>query len=144
VPSACTAARADVASDIAAPEGFHEVGAPGEPAFREGCTNNPAFPELQSVGFYKDREGVVHLKGSYTCANGGMAFNPPPGYRPPGGEIHAQPVGCVQHGPAPDCTASLTTMLNILGGGFGTDNSGGVSAGTRYVILSGVAFRAGS
>jgi hypothetical protein len=145
--SADIANRADLATNIVAPEGFHEVGTPGEPAFRAGCAKNGEFPQLQSVGFYRDREGVVHLKGSYTCANAGVpAFALPPGYRPPAGVIHAQAVGCLQDPPSEDCGDSLTTQINVAGTGFGPrgEGDGVVAAAAKTVILSGVSFRAGS
>src|SRR5688572_3902654 len=63
--SATTATTATTANNIAAPEGFHQVGAPGEPPFLSGCTAHTlATPgvEVESPAFYKDREGRVHLK----------------------------------------------------------------------------------
>jgi hypothetical protein len=77
VPSANTAHRADaadtagradhaesanVATNIAAPEGFHEIGAAGEPSFNPGCANT--FSTRLQVGFYKDRERVIHLRAA--------------------------------------------------------------------------------
>jgi hypothetical protein len=49
--TATHAAHADVATNIAAPEGFHEIGAPSEPAFHPGCRDDIANPAFQSVGF---------------------------------------------------------------------------------------------
>jgi hypothetical protein len=58
VPSASTAksaddadtathtAHADVATNIVAPEDFHEIGAPSEPAFNPGCTDDTREPGL--------------------------------------------------------------------------------------------------
>lgn len=49
--TATHAAHSDVATNIVAPEGFHEIGAPSEPAFNPGCTDDTANPAFQSVGF---------------------------------------------------------------------------------------------
>ena len=77
VPSAQTA---QTATALAAPEAWHEVGAPGEPVFQFGWKNEPG---LQTVAFYMDQGGVVHLRG---VAIAGVELEPifqlPPGYRP--------------------------------------------------------------
>ena len=57
-----TANTADIANSLAAPEGWHEVGAPGEPVFQNSWKN--AGAQHETVGFYKDQGGVVHLKAS--------------------------------------------------------------------------------
>ena len=45
-------------------EGWHEVGAPGEPPFRNGWKiTDSSSPTL---AFYEDGEGVVHLRGTVT------------------------------------------------------------------------------
>jgi hypothetical protein len=49
--TATHAAHADVATNIVALEGFHEIGAPSEPALNPGCTDDTANPAFQSVGF---------------------------------------------------------------------------------------------
>ena len=57
------------------------IGAPGEPAFGAGWKN--AGSGLQVAGFYRDQEGVVHLRGG--VALGGSTttiFTFPVGYRP--------------------------------------------------------------
>ena len=57
------------------------IGAPGEPAFGAGWKN--AGSGLQVAGFYRDQEGVVHLRGG--VALGGSTttiFTLPVGYRP--------------------------------------------------------------
>jgi hypothetical protein len=76
-------------------ENWHEVGAPGEPAFESGAANarpnwicsspdpQPAgCPTYETAGFYKDPFGVVHLKGSLKLGGSTIAFTLPPGYRP--------------------------------------------------------------
>ncbi len=75
-----TAQTAQTATTLAPPEAWHEVGAPGEPAFQFGWKNEPS---AQTVAFYKDQGGVVHLRG---VATDGVELEPifalPPGYRP--------------------------------------------------------------
>ena len=81
-----TAQTAQTASALAPPEAWHEVGAPGEPAFQHGWKNDPR-PEIQSVAFYRDQLGFVHLRGG--AIEGGEEegiFQLPPGYRPPKGK----------------------------------------------------------
>jgi hypothetical protein len=77
VPAAQTA---HTATTLAAPEAWHEVGGPGEPAFQFGWKNRPS---TETVAFYKDQGGVVHLRG---WAIDGLTLEPifqlPPGYRP--------------------------------------------------------------
>jgi hypothetical protein len=137
-----TAAHADLATNLTAPERFHEVGAPGEPPFIAGCGNDTANPAFQSVGFYKDREGVVHLKGTYSCTNAGLlAFNLPAGYRPAAGKAHTQAIACFGGG---NCPASHTVLTQILGSSFAPGADGGVIADATTAVLDGVSFRAGS
>ena len=149
--AADTAARADtaaladsalVAANVSAPEGFHEIGAPGEPAFIPPCVQYAANPSLQSVGFYKDREGVVHLRGAYSCTSAGeIAFNLPRGYRPASGKTHTQAIACFGGG---NCPASHTTLVQLVGTGFAPGSDGGVFADATIAILDGISFRAGS
>lgn len=63
-------------------ETYREIGAAGEPAFQNGWANfGGAFSH---AGFYKDSEGLVHLKGTLSGpGNGSTAFTLPAGYRPP-------------------------------------------------------------
>lgn len=77
------AQNAQTASDLAPSEPWHEVGAPGEPAFQFGWHNAPPSERAHTVAFYKDRGGLVHLRG---VAIDGLYEEPifalPPGYRP--------------------------------------------------------------
>jgi hypothetical protein len=140
--TAALADRALVAANITAPEGFHEIGAPGEPAFIPPCVRYSANPSLQTVGFYKDREGVVHLRGAYSCTSAGeIAFNLPRGYRPAGGKAHTQAIACFGGG---ICSTSHTTLAQVLGTGFAPETDGGVIADATIAILDGISFRAGS
>jgi hypothetical protein len=65
---------------VATPDGWHLVGAPGEPGFSPPWQAVPATP----LGFRKDAEGQVLLKGQASPAGawGNYVFVLPPGYRP--------------------------------------------------------------
>ena len=84
---------ADRANSVAAPEAWREVGAPGQPQFENGWANKGE--ENETVGFYKDQQGIVHLKGT---ASGGSSTTPifelPPGYRPAAHLLLQIPVVC--------------------------------------------------
>jgi hypothetical protein len=64
------------------PEPWREINAPGQPGFQDGWTNlGGAF---STAAFYRDRAGVVHLKGVVQPGTyGGTVFVLPAGYRPP-------------------------------------------------------------
>src|SRR5690349_9878669 len=81
VPSATSATTAQGLTPL---ESIHRVGAPGEPPFEKEAQNLGPFVEIptQSVGFYKDHEGIVHLIGSAKAGTGGLIFRLPPGFRP--------------------------------------------------------------
>ena len=106
VPNALRAGTANTAQRLAAPEPVHLVGAPGEPGFQHAWQN--AGSDFEQAGFYKDREGVVHLQGVIT---GGDApsnfamFQLPPGYRPDSHTLNYFPVAC-------DCTDDLPGPQN--------------------------------
>ncbi len=86
VPSAHTSEVAQTANAVAPSEPWHEVGKPGEPQLEHECQQiQPSGPGANAiVAFYKDREGVVHLKGDYECPviTGIVAFKLPNGFRP--------------------------------------------------------------
>ena len=136
-----TVPTAQTANSIVPPEGWHMVGAPGEPGF-ETTWNNDSPHELESAGFYKDREGVVHLKGVVAGGpgGGGTIFSLPAGYRPASGKVIVRITLC--HGP--DCPASGFSELGIDGPGSGSD--GAVIAPLPEIItsLEGISFRAES
>ncbi len=94
--SAQTAQTAQVANSVAPPEAWHEVGAPGEPGFLGDFKNAPPVPlGPETVGFYKDREGVVPLKGAAISMTEEEAiFMLPPGYRPGSGKVLNFVVAC--------------------------------------------------
>src|SRR6478609_4716533 len=78
-----------LANAIPPAEATHVVGAPGEPTFENGAFNAGAESglHLQSAGFYKDHEGIVHLEGivKTTSTELKSIFTLPAGYRPPAG-----------------------------------------------------------
>lgn len=94
--TAQTAQTAQVANSVAPSEAWHEVGAPGEPGFMGDFKNAPPVPlGPETVGFYKDREGVVHLKGAaISMAEEEAIFLLPPGYRPGSGKVLSFVVAC--------------------------------------------------
>jgi hypothetical protein len=155
--TANTANTANIANNIAPPEGFHEVGAPGEPQFQNGCTKLPsAIPgvEAENPGFYKDREGVVHLKGIFDNCNpagNGIVFNLPPGYRPANNRLIALTAFC--NAACEDTDSNTDThnedsgLIGILGAGTnaipGAAADGAVIATGESMSLDGLTFRAG-
>jgi hypothetical protein len=74
VPSAATA------SSLTPAEAYHEIGTPGQPAFRSGSRN---FGQgFSTAAFFRDHEGIVHLKGTVTANIFTVVFTLPAGYRP--------------------------------------------------------------
>ena len=145
------------ATNLAPPEGWHEVGAPGEPGFQNGSHNLGGSTE--TVAFYKDREGVVHLKGFVT----GAAFNTtifqlPAGYRPASGKIVLFPAICSDcqqpftvTGGATGTIRPTTEGIAVIGPSLSPGDDGavqpvqesGVETGSIFG-LDGITFRAGS
>lgn len=62
-------------------EPVHYVGTLGEPNFGPGCENYEPT-NYESVGFYKDSFGIVHLVGSGKNCSAGTVFTLPDGFRP--------------------------------------------------------------
>jgi hypothetical protein len=103
------------------------------------------------VAFYKDRGGVVHLKG---VASGGVAatviFFLPPGYRPASGKTLDFPAVCgcsTTDTPAGDTVKLPTGVVEIVGPGVNTGTDGEVellTGGSSYVSIEGITFRPGS
>jgi hypothetical protein len=137
VPSAVHAISADISSNIASPEPFHEIGALGEPKFQNGCSNIGGADS--TVAFLKDREGFVHLKGQYSCgAVGKAAFQLPAGYRPASGTFEWFP----QSG-----SSAGSIYVTIAGTGYtqgGELEGGDVECGQTACYLDGITFRAES
>jgi hypothetical protein len=139
-----TAITADTANAVAPSEQWHEVGAPGEPAFQHGWHNPPTEHEAiesQSVAFYKDREGVVHLRGSALSGTPGASiFQLPVGYRPPTGKVLAFTTPC-------SCPGSEFGNMEVIGpipSIPALDGTVGPPVGATSVFLDGITFRAES
>jgi hypothetical protein len=127
-------------------EGWHEIGAAGEPKFWGGWSNatppyicsvqSPGCPEYNTAGFYKDSLGIVHLKGSIkldlgNCPAGvcsSIAFRLPPGYRTAKAAVF---------NPASDRGG----IFVLYDGYFQLDIPGGLS-GVYNFSLDGITFRA--
>src|SRR4051794_28312802 len=87
-----TVPSAQLANSIPPAEPTHLVGAPGEPPFEGGSQNAGVVETIRfnSVGFFKDHDGIVHLEGvAKTAKAEGIApiFTLPPGYRPAPGTV---------------------------------------------------------
>ena len=131
-----TVPSAQTSNGIAPPEGWHEVGAPGEPGFENGWSNQPGpFP---TAAFYKDHEGVVHLKG-YISGGNLVVFRLPPGYRPAAGNTLAFAVACTG-GSCPGGTG----VAAVYGPGLGPPIENGVLVVGELAMLNGIDFRAES
>jgi hypothetical protein len=139
--SAGTANTAAVASSIAPPEAWHVVGAPGEPRFLNGWEN--VGDEGEAAAFYKDREGIVHLRGFVNGGSERFVFVLPPGSRPASGKTLDFTVACYG---LPGCPNSLNAA-SVTGPGFpeSADREGVVSIPYgANVSLDGITFRAES
>jgi hypothetical protein len=115
---------------LAAPEGWHEIGAPGQPAFETGWSNY-GFGSA-TAAFYKDRQGTVHIKGFVKPGTQTqLIFSLPAGYRPAQNEQF----------PAVQVNAGPTTALNRVevqpGGNVVPYDTVGI-----WLSLSGITFRA--
>lgn len=141
VPSAQAAQTAQTANALAPPEAWHVVGAPGEPTFATGWHNWQLgeVPEPESVAFFKDREGIVHLKGGAIGPSPGLIFRLPPGYRPAAGKFINLPVFCV----GTNCSGNSGVVV-VYGSGISADKDGAVVGTGILVSLSGITFRAES
>lgn len=130
VPAAQTA---NVANSVAPSEGWHEVGAPGEPGFQNKWKN--VGGTFETGAFYKDHEGVVHLRGFVKPGTESLIFELPPGYRPASGKTLIFAVYCEGGVFCPSDKEG--TRLSVFG-------AGGVSAPNTPVSLDGITFRAES
>jgi hypothetical protein len=138
-----TVPTAQTANSVVPPEGWHLVGAAGEPGFESSWENVPAGPPFafESAGFYKDREGVVHLKGVVKGGPAGIIFHLPAGYRPASGKVLVRLTICSGVG----CTESTGGIL-IAGPGVAPNADGAVLApsGATTTSLEEISFRAES
>ena len=138
-----TVSNATTAQGPAAPEAFHVVGAPGEPGFQHSWQNKGGVYD-EPLGFYKDRTGVVHLRGRIVPGSANtVIFQLPPGYRPPSGKYLAFPAAC-------ECTGPQATEIAVQGSGFAASVDGSVTmvngnlATGNSLYLDGISFRAES
>jgi hypothetical protein len=135
-----TVPSAQLANSIPPAEPTHLVGAPGEPGFENGSSNVGATGPLKvnSVGFYKDHEGIVHLEGVAKVGPGtGIVpiFTLPPGYRPAASTV----LIFEQVKEAAAIVAGSNTAVETL------DLSGKVvGAAGKSAVLDGITFRAAS
>ncbi|HEY1355239.1 MAG TPA: hypothetical protein VGF09_02905 [Solirubrobacterales bacterium] len=139
VPTATQAKTADSANALTAPEDWHVVGAPGEPPFLNSWKRGPGS---RTPAFYKDHEGLVHLRGT---ALEGEPFTPifllPPGFRPASHDSAVLATVC-----AP-CSAGELGVLLIEGPELTGGVDGAVVApegASLTVSLDGISFRAES
>jgi hypothetical protein len=142
--NATSATSATTAQNLAAPEAFHNVGAPGEPVFQNSWQNIATTTYGYPAGFYKDREGVVNLVGRIVNGSGNtVIFQLPPGYRPATGKYTSLPAAC-------ECTTAQTTIVSIQGSGFSASADGsvnmtnGVLSASGSLWLDGISFLAQS
>ena len=105
------------------------VGAAGQPAFEAGWKN--AGGGYQVAGFFRDQEGVVHLRGVVNLGSSTTIFTLPPGYRPTATEAFTALVGDTSIGSV-FVVASGDVILEFLGGPGKT------------LSLSQISFRAGA
>jgi hypothetical protein len=150
-PAGATGPAGPAGPGPAPSEAWHEVGTAGEPPFENGWGNGDDLHE--SVAFYKDREGTVHLKG---VAVGGtsatMMFHLPAGYRPAADKALSVVVGCQCKTDDPDPQQDNPIHLPaggllIFGPGLSPGDDGGVGRPLHLeaggaVGLDGVSFRA--
>jgi hypothetical protein len=136
-----SAENAQTANALSPPEAWHVVGAPGEPSFLNSWATVHGTA-VQAVAFYKDHEGVVHLRGIAGEGTGLAMFHLPPGFLPASKKINELTVGC--GGPSGECNLHSVGALVIYGPGFGADGLVQAPVGSTVVNLEGVSFRAES
>jgi hypothetical protein len=131
--SAQTAQTAQTANALSAAEQWHQVGAPGEPQLLNSW-------QSEKLAFYKDHEGVVHLRGEATDGKPQKPiFELPPGYRPGSRTFLEFAVPCSP------CSIGETGVAGVAGEDLIGVADGAVVApegATLSVSLSGITFRA--
>ena len=129
---------AQTANAIATPEPWHELGAPGEPKLQNDWKNGAG--DASTAAFYKDHEGIVHLKGFVEGGTAPLIFELPPGYRPAAGKLISLAVNCN----GGFCGNSVG-VAQIYGTGFSKPGTtGAVVVPASNVSLNGIDFRAES
>jgi len=127
-------------------ETWHEIGAAGEPAFRGSWQNgtppyvcsvqNPGCPVYNTAGYYKDAQGVVHLKGSLTwTVSDTILFRLPPGYRASRALVF--PAQSTLAG----CPSSICRYV-VYDGYVQLAFSGGINPSTYHFSIDGITFKA--
>jgi hypothetical protein len=138
VPRAQSAQSADT---LAPPEGWREV-----TDFLDGWENSMPIVggHPEPVGFYKDKEGVVHLRGEVSGGSPNtVIFRLPPGFRPAAGSFIEEPVACFG---GVRCPYEVNSVA-ITGPNFPSPVGDGAvlsPAETDNVFLDGITFRAES
>jgi hypothetical protein len=136
-------AGGDLAGEYPAPtlrpsELWHEVdpvGTPGgEPDFMNGWANDPFYG---TAAFYRDRAGVVHLKGTITAGTADAVFVLPSGYRPEADRIFAAASG--DSGGATVGAIYIRSATTNSGVPDGTVED--VAHGNGFIALDGIDFR---
>jgi hypothetical protein len=136
VPKATAAVSASTASALGPNEEWHRVGADGEPRFQNLWQN---FGGYETVAFYKDHEGTVHLRGALIDGSG-IAFQLPSGYRPAAGTILRMAIACS----GLNCPTGAG-KAEIFGPGVAPGSDGGVKLPVEtQPSLDGITFRAES
>jgi hypothetical protein len=115
------------AGNLAAPEAIHVVGASGEPLFENGFED--LGPPVAPLGFYEDRQCVVHFDGDTRGEGGVAAFTLPAAYRPAADELSGIGVG----GP-------IAGSVEIQANGEVKPFSAG--SGSKVFGFTGISFRA--
>jgi hypothetical protein len=134
-----TAQTANITNSLAPPEAWHEVGAPGEPGFQNNWNNTTGGPS-QTAAFFKDHEGIVHLRGYVAEGTAPIIFKLPPGYRPASGTFIALSIACN----GGSCAFGVGAA-SIFGPGLGDPVlDGGVGVAGKQASLNGIDFRAES
>jgi hypothetical protein len=120
------------AKALTPPEDFHNIGTQGNPLFESGCTN---LPGQDPLGYFKDHDGVVHLRGGWgTCAPSAVVFHLPPGYRvAPGTEKVFALAG-----------NSSGAKLVLVGAGIAPGYDGAVYCETGNCVVDGVTYVPGA
>ncbi len=131
------AGAATVASALTPSEDWHEVGSPGEPPLLNGWLN-AISDNYQGAAFYKDHDGIVHLRGLVEGGSGPI-FILPPGYRPTPGKVALFAVRCS----GGSCGTGNTGVAWVYGSGYDA-YSNSIYVEATSTSLDGISFRAES
>lgn len=113
-------------------EAWREIGSAGQPVFENGWIN--VGGAAATAAFYKDPDGVVHIKGLIRSgANTAVAFTLPAGYRP------AQDLRFVQTGY--DGASERVARIDILAASGQVAATVGGAAGAIQNLTANAQFR---